>query len=442
MTSINLNEAYAAVYDKSLREQNEESTLSFIDELTDDELEEVVEEVVYELIDEGYEFNEVQNIFEEVIGEDLEILEEIELVSEYLYECGLNEYGSATVLNDPNYYDILESLFDLEEITEARAAKKRPSGGKSVEEIKAEIDSRETAKKAAKEAKKKPTVQLKVAKVKVSQPSTAGSSSADIKDNIKDKTATSAFLEKRRSERAAKKDAAKAAEGEQIARGRAKNIKNIRRDKESAAAAKDAEVRGRARNIRNIRMGKAVRKGIAQAQVSAYGKGREVVQSAQDTGRKIRQSAVNTMANVKRGLKSLIRKGAEKVAGAAGRVASRMQEETDLFDTILEYLVAEGYADTNESALVIMANMSGEWRDSIVEDNAAISAKVPSGRTVKMTATGKEPPGDRFVRQAGETIGRFLGSRGVQKIEPAPPQRKPLVSTSKPGPSNNFGRGF
>ena len=41
--------------------------------------------------------------------------------------------------------------------------------------------------------------------------------------------------------------------------------------------------------------------------------------------------------------------------------------ETDLFDTILEHLVAEGYADTNEAALAIMANMSEEWRESIVE---------------------------------------------------------------------------
>ena len=43
------------------------------------------------------------------------------------------------------------------------------------------------------------------------------------------------------------------------------------------------------------------------------------------------------------------------------------KEEVEIFDTILEYLVAEGYADTNESALVIMANMSEEWRQSIVE---------------------------------------------------------------------------
>jgi hypothetical protein len=41
--------------------------------------------------------------------------------------------------------------------------------------------------------------------------------------------------------------------------------------------------------------------------------------------------------------------------------------EYDTFDTILEYLIVEGYANTNESALVIMANMSEEWRQSIVE---------------------------------------------------------------------------
>jgi len=41
--------------------------------------------------------------------------------------------------------------------------------------------------------------------------------------------------------------------------------------------------------------------------------------------------------------------------------------EPDNFDIILEYLVAEGYADTNESAIKIMANMSEEWRKEIME---------------------------------------------------------------------------
>ena len=45
-----------------------------------------------------------------------------------------------------------------------------------------------------------------------------------------------------------------------------------------------------------------------------------------------------------------------------------MEMEYDTFDTVLEYLVSEGYADTNEAALVIMANMSEEWKQSIVEE--------------------------------------------------------------------------
>jgi hypothetical protein len=40
----------------------------------------------------------------------------------------------------------------------------------------------------------------------------------------------------------------------------------------------------------------------------------------------------------------------------------------DLFDVIKGHLLDEGYADTEESALAIMANMSEEWRQSIVED--------------------------------------------------------------------------
>ena len=41
--------------------------------------------------------------------------------------------------------------------------------------------------------------------------------------------------------------------------------------------------------------------------------------------------------------------------------------EYDTFDIILEYLIAEGYADTDKAAIAIMANMSEDWRQSIVE---------------------------------------------------------------------------
>ena len=51
-----------------------------------------------------------------------------------------------------------------------------------------------------------------------------------------------------------------------------------------------------------------------------------------------------------------------------GEGGEDQKESFDLFDYLLEYLVAEGYADTNKAALAIMANMSEEWKQSIVED--------------------------------------------------------------------------
>ena len=66
--------------------------------------------------------------------------------------------------------------------------------------------------------------------------------------------------------------------------------------------------------------------------------------------------------------------GANRDRGAGNKAKRRAAElnkeevETDLFDYILEHLVAEGYADTNKAALAIMANMSEEWKQSIIDE--------------------------------------------------------------------------
>jgi hypothetical protein len=75
------------------------------------------------------------------------------------------------------------------------------------------------------------------------------------------------------------------------------------------------------------------------------------------------------------------------------------KEEIDLFDAILEHLVSEGYADTNESALVIMANMSEEWRRSILDEEK------------------KELPQTKMYRKAGELArsGIATGDEGKKK---------------------------
>ena len=74
------------------------------------------------------------------------------------------------------------------------------------------------------------------------------------------------------------------------------------------------------------------------------------------------------------------------------------KDDVDLFDLVKGHLLDEGYADTEEAALVIMSNMSEEWRESIIE--AKYGTK--SGRhrlamkRVKGKEIGKSGPGTGF----------------------------------------------
>ena len=61
-------------------------------------------------------------------------------------------------------------------------------------------------------------------------------------------------------------------------------------------------------------------------------------------------------------------------------------EISDTFDVIKGHLIDEGYAETEEAALAIMANMSEEWRQSIVE---AIGG--PIGNALKAYSNATRP---------------------------------------------------
>jgi hypothetical protein len=113
--------------------------------------------------------------------------------------------------------------------------------------------------------------------------------------------------------------------------------------------------------------------------------------------------------------------------------------EFDNFDVILEYLVAEGYADTNENALVIMANMSEEWKQTILEAEVLAqkggvpgSVKVRPSISIPGTNIGVGPnkpvpgtfttttPGQREKIKQGDThIDRGVG--GMQSRQGAGP---------------------
>ena len=89
----------------------------------------------------------------------------------------------------------------------------------------------------------------------------------------------------------------------------------------------------------------------------------------------------------------------EKVTEKEGKETEKeMKESADLFDYILEHLVAEGYADTNKAALAIMANMSEDWKQDIVEAKYGTEAgrKKLAKKIRKGEEIGKSGPGTGF----------------------------------------------
>jgi hypothetical protein len=103
----------------------------------------------------------------------------------------------------------------------------------------------------------------------------------------------------------------------------------------------------------------------------------------------------------------------------------------DPFDVIKGHLLDEGYADTEESALAIMANMSEEWRQSIVEavdpdytgpsQDPLSRASRAIGSAVKFAmgqqgaevrAKQKGIPGNVFVKQSGPFSTKNVPTKG------------------------------
>ena len=90
-----------------------------------------------------------------------------------------------------------------------------------------------------------------------------------------------------------------------------------------------------------------------------------------------------------------------------------LKNSFDPFDAILEHLVAEGYADTNESALAIMANMSEEWRQSIVEGRS----DRPLGYMHPFARGVKQPKGKKTEEEHGQdTEGNITGKYKVKGV--------------------------
>ncbi len=103
----------------------------------------------------------------------------------------------------------------------------------------------------------------------------------------------------------------------------------------------------------------------------------------------------------------------EKVTEKEGKETEKeMKESVDLFDYLLEYLVAEGYADTNKAALAIMANMSEEWKQSIVEQSAIASRTAKVVDDQRQGYHGDADAINKLQNDLSKSMGRLKRGQG------------------------------
>lgn len=110
----------------------------------------------------------------------------------------------------------------------------------------------------------------------------------------------------------------------------------------------------------------------------------KMIKQAARKGEKFSQAwhSTDTLLNTEKDINKMARvasrhsmiKGKGKVRGEGQAELNRRRgemkedQEYDLYDLVLEHLLEEGYVETLEGAEAIMANMSDEWLDSIIEE--------------------------------------------------------------------------
>ena len=123
----------------------------------------------------------------------------------------------------------------------------------------------------------------------------------------------------------------------------------------------------------------------------------------------------------------------------------QLKQDVDMFELVKGHLMSEGYADNEKAALAIMANMSEQWRDSIVEQsragfrsdgryqNADGSTTGPVMGAIKSILSGNLPKSRTVVPPTSQP--------SITVTQTKKPTKKTPYSKTDSGELTNFGAG-
>ena len=339
MTSTQkLYESYFAVYNDELRETLSEETELFedIDYLYDDELEEIVDETIEAMMEEGFDLDEIEEAFEEILSE-------------------------ATVTTGRGGYTKLSS--------DKRSAPVTTGQGTAMRQ-----QARRTAVVSA--ARQRQAQAVKDA---------PGAAAARVKGAVKSGVAKARkVVDTAAGDYAAKHGLVSSKKGKPLNRT-AIGMKQASKDPAGRRGVRSAVVGHLAQRAANkLQSGvsavkSAVKQKAASAAVSGYAAGKMAKDKATAAGsaaagaaRKGASATAGAAKAAGSAAKGFLKKGigkvARKVASGAGKLASKLGEDVDVYDVVLDHLLTEGYAETPEAAQAIMVNMSEDWISAILED--------------------------------------------------------------------------
>ena len=310
-----LYESYFAVYDDELRETLTEETELFedIDYLYDEELEEIVDETIEAMIEEGFDLDEIEEVFEDILSE-------------------------ATVTTGRGGYTKLSSDKKSAPVTTGQGTAMRQQARRSAVVSKA----RERQAQAVKDAPGKAMDRVKGA----------------IKSGIgKARKAVDSAA----GDYAAKHGLVSSKKGKPLNRTSI-GMKQASKDPAGRRGVRSAVVGHLATRAAN-----KLQRGSEKAQGAMRDASSQVGGAVRAAGSGAKQAAQMAGSATKKAGKGLLGRVARKVASGAGKLASRLGEDVDVYDVVLEHLLEEGYAETPEAAHAIMANMSEEWIGAIIE---------------------------------------------------------------------------
>jgi hypothetical protein len=136
------------------------------------------------------------------------------------------------------------------------------------------------------------------------------------------------------------------------------------------------------------------------------------LEKAREKEKVVRETDPKRANRLKRGISTMYRPEVKYAQGFAkgksqGRREMQDSYEVDNYDLVLEYLLDEGFCETEDKAEAMMAHMSEGWIESIIDEAKCDEGLSDAEKEMKRKQRGNGGPTSHNLRQGKKTRGNM-----------------------------------